>query len=157
QKSNYEGMANDFEFSAASMRDHWQAGYRDTTLTIGHKEWLSMKGPAFGVVMHDIHRPDESPIAAGSRPCGRQEYGCECVTMTRPRACSLNCPSLKRSCPPSRLSAEPIWLPREPCWRMRRIHTGRQSDLLSKGTPFYNPPPMIVTRLRSLWEDLRRS
>src|SRR5205085_12396368 len=62
QKSNYEGMANDFEFSAASMRDHWQAGYRDTTLTIGHKEWLSMKGPAFGVVMHDIHRPNESPL-----------------------------------------------------------------------------------------------
>jgi len=58
QKTKYEGMANDAEFSSLSMRDHWQAGYRDTVLTIKHKDWLTMSGQDVGVVMHDIHRPD---------------------------------------------------------------------------------------------------
>jgi NTE family protein len=61
QKAKYEGMANDAEFSSLSMRDHWQAGYRDTVLTIKHKDWLTMSGQDVGVVMHDIHRPDGTP------------------------------------------------------------------------------------------------
>jgi len=61
QKTKYEGMANDAEFSSLSMRDHWKAGYRDTVLTIKHKDWLTMSGQDVGVVMHDIHRPDAAP------------------------------------------------------------------------------------------------
>ena len=61
QKTKYEGMANDAEFSSLSMRDHWQAGYGDTVLTIKHKDWLTMSGQDVGVVMHDIHRPDAAP------------------------------------------------------------------------------------------------
>lgn len=60
QKTKYESMANDFEFSALSMKDHWRSGYRDTALTIKRKDWLRMDRPAAGVVTHDIHRPNET-------------------------------------------------------------------------------------------------
>ena len=30
QKKSYEGHVQDYEFSGASMRDHWQSGYADT-------------------------------------------------------------------------------------------------------------------------------
>ena len=67
QKTKYEGMANDAEFSSLSMQDHWQAGYRDTVLTIKHKDWLTMSGQDVGVLMHDIHRPDATPPTTTAR------------------------------------------------------------------------------------------
>src|SRR5208282_2830555 len=38
----YETQASDYEFSAASMREHWQSGYRDTYATLQRKEWMAM-------------------------------------------------------------------------------------------------------------------
>jgi NTE family protein len=53
QRKNYERVASDFEFSARSMKEHRQAGYQDTNLTLKHKKWLTLSE---GVVMDDIHR-----------------------------------------------------------------------------------------------------
>jgi NTE family protein len=56
QQAAYEGQARDYEFSATSMRAHWDSGYRDTQATLRHKDWLTMPTEEEGVVLHDIHR-----------------------------------------------------------------------------------------------------
>ncbi|HJQ58764.1 MAG TPA: patatin-like phospholipase family protein, partial [Vineibacter sp.] len=40
QRKAYEGLAKDYEFSAASMNEHWQSGYDDTKRTLKRKDWL---------------------------------------------------------------------------------------------------------------------
>ena len=59
QQTAYEGQAKDYEFSAASMREHWDAGYRDTERTLRHKEWLAIPTDDSGIVVHDVHRLDD--------------------------------------------------------------------------------------------------
>ena len=59
QQKAYEGHAKDHEFSATSMREHWQSGYEDTKLTLKHKKWLAMPPEGAGVVVHDVHRQDD--------------------------------------------------------------------------------------------------
>ncbi|HYA73903.1 MAG TPA: patatin-like phospholipase family protein [Roseiarcus sp.] len=54
QQKAYEGHAKDYDFSATSMREHWQSGYEDTKNTLKHHKWLAM--PESGVVVHDVHR-----------------------------------------------------------------------------------------------------
>ena len=58
QQEAYEGQAKDFEFSAASMRHHWDCGHQDTVRTLSHKDWL--KGPKAdaGIEVHDVHREE---------------------------------------------------------------------------------------------------
>jgi NTE family protein len=58
QQAAYEGQAKDYEFSSRSMKDHWQSGYRDTRLTLEHKEWLTSIETDTGIVAHDVHRLD---------------------------------------------------------------------------------------------------
>jgi NTE family protein len=41
QQPVYEGQVKDYEFSGTSMREHWDLGYRDTTRTWQHKQWLT--------------------------------------------------------------------------------------------------------------------
>lgn len=58
QEKSYERESKDYEFSYASMNDHWQTGYEDTVKTLQRGEWL--KKPAdIGIVVHDIHRLSE--------------------------------------------------------------------------------------------------
>ncbi len=59
QQAAYEGDAKDYEFSGASMREHWDSGYRDTKRTLRHRDWLQLPTDGSGIVMHDIHRADE--------------------------------------------------------------------------------------------------
>lgn len=59
QKAAYEGQAKDYEFSALSMREHWDAGYRDTERTLRHKTWLQIPSEEEGLVVHDVHRLEE--------------------------------------------------------------------------------------------------
>ncbi len=59
QRAPYEDQSKDYEFSAVSMREHWEAGYRDTERTLRRKDWLIMPDPDHGIVAHDIHRADE--------------------------------------------------------------------------------------------------
>ncbi len=59
EQAAYEGQAKDYEFSAASMREHWEAGHRDTKATLARKAWIRVGGGPTGLVVHDMHRPEE--------------------------------------------------------------------------------------------------
>lgn len=52
----YEGAYRDYEFSALSMHEHWEAGYRDTERTLLHEDWLRIPRGDVGLAMHDVHR-----------------------------------------------------------------------------------------------------
>lgn len=58
QQKNYEGSAKDYEFSTASMREHWEAGREDTERTLRHRDWLLPPTSLIGVAIHDLHRED---------------------------------------------------------------------------------------------------
>ncbi len=58
QKKHYEGYAQDYEFSSASMREHWASGYADTLRTLRHPEWLRRASIKGGIAIHDLHRED---------------------------------------------------------------------------------------------------
>jgi NTE family protein len=59
QQAAYEGQAKDYDFSAISMRRHWDNGYSDTKNTLRHKEWLRTSAEKGGVTVHDVHRADQ--------------------------------------------------------------------------------------------------
>lgn len=59
QQAAYEGQAKDYEFSAATMREHWATGYRDTQRTLAHHEWLEMPPNDRGILVHDVHNADD--------------------------------------------------------------------------------------------------
>ena len=58
QEAAYEGQVKDFEFSATSMREHWEAGLRDTRRTLTHTDWLTVPGDDRGITVHDVHRAE---------------------------------------------------------------------------------------------------
>ena len=58
QKKEYEGHVQDYEFSGASMREHWASGYADTLRTLRHPEWLTRASIKGGIAIHDLHRED---------------------------------------------------------------------------------------------------
>jgi NTE family protein len=41
------------------MREHWDAGYRDTTRTLRRRDWLTLPSEAEGIAVHDVHHADE--------------------------------------------------------------------------------------------------
>jgi NTE family protein len=59
QQAAYEGEAKDYEFSATSMREHWESGYQDTKRTLAHRDWLRGHTPDRGIEVHDIHREED--------------------------------------------------------------------------------------------------
>ena len=60
QQMAYEGQAKDYEFSGTSMREHWDAGYRDTQRTLRHGDWLDEPASTeSGIAVHDVHRIDD--------------------------------------------------------------------------------------------------
>jgi NTE family protein len=60
QQKSYEGHAKDYEFSGTSVREHWEAGYNDTRRTLRHPEWLEVPTGRDCVVVHDLHRDDDT-------------------------------------------------------------------------------------------------
>ncbi|HVX77861.1 MAG TPA: patatin-like phospholipase family protein [Bradyrhizobium sp.] len=56
QQKIYEGDSKDHEFSATSMREHWQSGLEDTRRTLLRRDWLTMPEDGMGIVVHDVHR-----------------------------------------------------------------------------------------------------
>jgi NTE family protein len=53
----YEGHNKDYEFSRASMEEHWQAGLNDTRRTLRHENaWLEAPGDLSAVRVFDITR-----------------------------------------------------------------------------------------------------
>ncbi|MCK8786196.1 patatin-like phospholipase family protein [Roseomonas sp. NAR14] len=59
QQKVYEGNARDYEFSRATMLEHWESGLADTRRTLLRKEWLEMPQEDSGLVAHDVHRAEE--------------------------------------------------------------------------------------------------
>jgi NTE family protein len=56
RKKSHETHSKDYNFSRASMEEHWSAGYNDTVRTLRHPAWLEPPSGDRGVVTHDIHR-----------------------------------------------------------------------------------------------------
>ena len=54
RQASYELESKDYEFSRASVLEHWQAGRRDMRDTIGHPEWLKSSGLGEGVTQYDL-------------------------------------------------------------------------------------------------------
>jgi NTE family protein len=59
QQAAYETQAKDYEFSTASMHEHWNSGYLDTQRTLRHRDWLEVSESDTGLSVHDIHRVDD--------------------------------------------------------------------------------------------------
>jgi NTE family protein len=51
---NYEGHSKDYDFSRASMQEHWRAGYYDTSRTLRHPEVLERPANHEGVFTFDL-------------------------------------------------------------------------------------------------------
>jgi NTE family protein len=51
----YEGHSKDYDFSRASMREHWRAGYHDAIRTLRHPEVLERPTNREGVLTFDLH------------------------------------------------------------------------------------------------------
>jgi NTE family protein len=56
QQKSYEGNAKEYEFSATSMREHWQTSHEDTKRTLRRKDWLAMPPENVGNLTYDVHR-----------------------------------------------------------------------------------------------------
>jgi NTE family protein len=56
QQKAYEGDSKDHEFSATSMREHWQSGFDDTRRTLKRRDWLALPEDGMGILVHDVHR-----------------------------------------------------------------------------------------------------
>jgi NTE family protein len=52
----YEGHSKDYEFSRASMQDHWRAGYHDAVRTLRHPEVLTRPTSLDGIFTFDLER-----------------------------------------------------------------------------------------------------
>ena len=51
---NYEGHSKDYDFSRASMQEHWRAGYHDAVRTLRHPEVLERPTNPEGVFTFDL-------------------------------------------------------------------------------------------------------
>jgi len=56
----YEGHAKDYEFSRATMADHWAAGLADVRTTLNHPDWLS-RPTVGGTVTYDLTGGQAAP------------------------------------------------------------------------------------------------
>lgn len=55
-RDSYEGHYKDYEFSEASMRQHWKSGLADMQHTLTHHEWLALPSEEHPFATHDVHR-----------------------------------------------------------------------------------------------------
>jgi NTE family protein len=54
----YELDSKDYEFSRASVDEHWEAGQRDIGNTLEHPEWLQSAALPNGVTTFDLREPN---------------------------------------------------------------------------------------------------
>lgn len=52
----YTKQSKDYEFSRASVNEHWRAGMQDVTHTLRHPKWLGRSKPKDGVAVFDLAR-----------------------------------------------------------------------------------------------------
>ncbi len=60
RRATYEGLATDFEFSRASMNEHWRAGYDDGRRTLRRPRWLERWEGVGGVRVFDLAQASEA-------------------------------------------------------------------------------------------------
>ena len=65
RRKRYETQSKDYEFSRASMQEHWKAGYADMGHTLNHPDWLSRTPPRDGVHVFDLTRDSVAQEAKG--------------------------------------------------------------------------------------------
>lgn len=53
---DYEGYCKDFEFSRASMEEHWKAGFNDTMRSLRHPEIFRLSDDCIGLNIFDFNR-----------------------------------------------------------------------------------------------------
>ena len=63
QEKAWDLHHKDYEFSAASMRDHWASGLADIRASLARPDWLAPPPPERSSVTHDLHRPGERAVA----------------------------------------------------------------------------------------------
>ena len=56
RQARYELESKDYEFSRASVLEHWESGRRDAHDTIAHPEWLKSSGLNDGITQYDLTR-----------------------------------------------------------------------------------------------------
>lgn len=56
RSKNYEGTSKDYEFSRATMEEHWRSGYNDAVRTLRHPEVLQRPENHDGVFTFDLAR-----------------------------------------------------------------------------------------------------
>ena len=55
---NYEGQSKDYDFSRASMEEHWRTGYHDAVRTLRHSEVLERPANREGLFTFDLSNDD---------------------------------------------------------------------------------------------------
>lgn len=60
RRASYEGQATDYEFSRASMEEHWQAGLDDARRTLRRPSWLERWEGVGGVRVFDLAQDKDS-------------------------------------------------------------------------------------------------
>ena len=63
RSKHYESQSKDYEFSRASMLEHWSAGMADTVQTLEDPRWLDRKRAVSGVNVYDM----SGPVPAASK------------------------------------------------------------------------------------------
>jgi NTE family protein len=58
RQTRFEQESKDYEFSRATVLEHWKAGRRDMRHTIDHPDWLEKSEAEEGISVYDLaHRP----------------------------------------------------------------------------------------------------
>ena len=67
----YEHESKDYDFSRASVLEHWRAGAVDMRDSLNHPEWLAHSGLDEGVTVYDFLRPSATtnPTPAANKEC----------------------------------------------------------------------------------------
>ncbi|MGH9811369.1 MAG: DUF3734 domain-containing protein, partial [Terriglobia bacterium] len=58
RRKNYENQSKDWEFSRASMQEHWKAGVDDTHRTLRYESWQEPLADKEGIRIFDLGRVD---------------------------------------------------------------------------------------------------
>jgi NTE family protein len=56
RQTRYELESKDYEFSRATVLEHWEAGRADMQRTIEHPEWLLRSSVEDGITIYDLSR-----------------------------------------------------------------------------------------------------
>ena len=62
RRSNYACFTKDYEFSRATMLEHWSAGLEDVRRSVAHPEWLRRSQIEEGIEVYDLTREAPSSV-----------------------------------------------------------------------------------------------